>query len=656
MTRELADFAGDPRQWNLRRMTALAPSLEPAPDPTLLSPESFDVELTTVVRPRHWRFAAAPRAEQDPRHSRFSRFSPESVVLQNERQVDAALDAGAAAYAMLDAKLTDEVIRNTELPSWKKLTIQRGRVVYWFVGKQGSSPVAPGLPGRFLEILDMVVRRYREAVDRHGIVDEAFRPDPATTNSGWPTFTASPAAKLVGGLLLAKDGTFASSELLAKTFSVRAGLDPRASLSYGLAGRAGPSYKDRPLLRFRGSDSWEHIAEWKGYYQRNRIVQMSWFGGNYGLKPLYAVLQSARRRIRGIWNSKGSRDPLNRSFLRVYEADISGYDQSMTTAVQEAVRDALLRHFPELRVQIELWFGLEQQQLITPSWSLDDATCVLVRVLASIKSGLKLTSEFGTLVTLVVALFALDMQGIDVSGWPDDIDFLSYHSGDDVRLSVNRELDLELWKQAFAMVHLNCELLPGHGFLSRHVSELIFDAPIAGRIVQQSISNEHEPRGPYALGLVLLGFLARSTGAEKLPVVLQDAIMMVIRETAWFQKLGLSGTLTDVRQQMLRSDRVVATIKASLENSIAESWYQEQVGAADHSPTAALAVELADALAPELGERIKHRNAMLEEAMARSRALSDSARLKAAADGYFAITLGGADEGERWFLNSITRM
>jgi hypothetical protein len=587
-----ATFFSDPTQWRYHQLTANEPFVSIGTERELQTPQSLGLTAQDVRRPDAWQFAAPPNPLRDPRHAEFTRFRPGSLVLPDDAHVADALATVAEQYEHVKSRADTAGLWTSEQASWKKFTMQRGTAGFWFVQRQSGGDLESAIPPRIRDIVIQIATTY--AVNASA-ADES-RPDPADTNPGWPTFTAHPLGKLCSNVLV--EPRFEGLLDNATTLARRLHLDEPSVLANGLGGRSGPLYKDTPLLRFNGS-GWETYGTWKGYSQRNRVVQMSAAASNWMLKPLFNVLHGARSRIPGLWRTGNQDFELANRFKHRYESDISGFDVSVTRQLQVLVSWALASVMPHLKQDLSSWLFVETLGLITPHWGMQFGLATLERFKGGTRSGVKTTAEAGQFYSLTATLYALHLHGFDVSEWPHSGHFTVVVQGDDVIVSTDRPLDPVTWAKAYAAIGLKAELIEGDMFLSRHMSTERSSAPVAGRIVQQTLSNEHEPIGEMdeTVGILALGFIARAEGAERLPQDLQRMAAKACSHASWFKRYGIDPStkmlLSDMRSALLRSDEVRKDIDVALRARMGEDWLTEQAREAEHSPAAKLVVEWA---------------------------------------------------------------
>jgi len=393
----------------------------------------------------------------------------------------------------------------------------------------------------------------------------------------------------------------ANAHALASSLSI----DASTCLGNGLSGRSGPIYKDSALIRFTGS-GWENIGTWRGYAQRNRIVHMSSAAVNAGLRPLFSLLHGARKRIPGLWHGGGMDELVMRGQQTFYESDISGFDVSVTRELQTMIAWHLSVEFPHLKEAINFWLAAETLPMIGPSWARTHGACSTYRFLGGTRSGLKTTAEVGTLFSLIAALYALSRHGLDVFKWPFLRDAKLLVQGDDILVATERRLDAATWSAAYAELGLKATLLDGNMFLSRHHDGSGQSFPSAGRIAQQTISNEHEPHGEPEVtdGILALGFIARTEGAELLPKDLRTQSATICRHAEWFDRFdipnGFRTDIADTRKWLRLSTKVQGAIRTALDARASLPWLARELRDREHSPSSRYIVHLLEQKRPDL--------------------------------------------------------
>lgn len=654
-------LASDPDAWVMHRLTALPPKVELQQDPTTVGPAELGVEYASAPRPQPWRFAASPKAERDPRHPDFTPYDPRSWAVPDHATLTAVLDAAAAAYDELKSSGLPDFLLASELPHWKKITAQRGTLLYWFVARQGpargeAKPIPQDIHAAFMELADTYAR-FRN--------DDAPMPRPSATNSGWPCFQSDDlASRIVGTLLRSSSNSVPRTAEMQAQFSSLVGLPIAAAGGFGLAGRSGPSYKMRPLLRMTAAATWERIGEWVGYYQRNRVVQMGPEYAAHGTDGLYRALKGSRRVQPGLWHAGGA--PRQRvldslAFPYSLEADISGYDVTVTPELKDLVASAWARAFPDLRDEVSMWRYVGGRPIITPSWDLNSSLLAVVRAEGGIRSGERPTGEFGTFVTKGIGNAAFRRMGIRPADAQGMWDAVASHQGDDVHIRSKLPLDPSVWAQTFEDAGLTSEVFPGVSFLARLQHPSYLDVPIAGRLVQQRCFNEHERMDLDTPALHYLGFIAATDRAERMNLRLSTLAWGVIRQLRWVRELqstltslASAKTIAEARAALLDSADVRDSISAFVQSSEGEAWVDTLRREAEHSVSAAAALALIADVTPWVGARASSKDYL---AMRVTNAIDaepdDHRRVRLAVEGWH-VANGPTRDRIPWIRSLIT--
>lgn len=605
--RSLRAFAADPSAWTLHRMNALPGSFTRSEKAALITASSLGLTSETTNRPSHWAFARAPVMRNDPRHPAFSRVRAGSVVASSEERIDALLDAVAAGYATVAASEWPPQLKDAEESAWRKVTPQRGVAVNWYVQAQGPGLGDP-LPPDFIRCLRHTVAVLISAGMRSGNIDRTT--DPVDTNSGYPYFQPGLAGKMLG-TLLTRGGLTARAMLReAEWLNPAIGLPTRAALAFGLSGRSGPLGKAVPLMAYAGAGRWTQLGEWKGFAQRNRVVQMGSAAVNLGIAPIYDVWVAGARATRGQWFGAGlptpGTDPAPPGWWE-YDSDLTGLDLSVSARLQSALADALHAALPSgftsAHAAIDVHRLSGELPLITPSWDLNDSHCAVVNAHSGVHSGQKATGREDTVYSVAANLYALLQQGFDVYAWPQSKDFQLYNLGDDTRLNTARELNAERFVSAYREIGLTVKLSGGVTFLSKYEgrvgTEVWTGVPIAGRVVQQTLFNEHEATGSWGRLVAPVGLAARSQGHERWPAPLRAAVWDAIRQAEWIEEAGLSAaaSLADAVATIQKSDAVRKLVDAAAKLAATDAaWLTAELRGAMHSP---LGSYLASLLQPQ---------------------------------------------------------
>lgn len=541
-------------------------------------------KLLHIRRPRFWRFALPPDVYKDSRHPDFERFKKSSLVSSSNATVDGWLDAAQPFSVHLQETADNSIdpVLLSEADSWKKLCVQKGVQTYWYVPAIAPKGVNERVPDSFRLALKRVLSEYRRVWDLYNCATNDVRPEPSLTNSGYPLFTTHPMAKLGGACLWRRD--WIESFDLARRWATWMMLPEDIAFGYGLSGRSGPGYKWSQEWALNNAE-WLADHEIRGYSQRNRVIQMSPYATNRLLRPIFMRLHEPRHHIRGLWRTRNEDAQLHMDGDYHYEGDISGFDTSVSFEGQTAFTAEMNIAFPEAMDSNMTWLACEQRPLLCPSFRRKIDECTASFNFGGISSGGKATSGFGTVFNVAATVEALHEQGFDMADWPNYADARVSVQGDDVRIStLGRPLDVEAFSQSFAKLGLKCELRPGYVFLAKHLSPGGRVWPLAGRLVQQTMSNEHEPTSPYALGILQVGFKARFEQWSNVPVSYQAEVWKVIRHAEWIR--DTSATSVNQLLNYLDDPAQLAVQKEALESTEGKNWLANEERHADSSMTA----------------------------------------------------------------------
>jgi hypothetical protein len=276
----------------------------------------------------------------------------------------------------------------------------------------------------------------------------------------------------------------------------------------------------------------------------------------------------------------------------------------------------------------------------------------MIKYPGSIPSGYKLTSEIGTLINLIVILHGLEAAGLDISDWPHSRDFSLYVFGDDVRISTNVEIDDQIIAETYASVGLSAELVPGAVFLSRYTHPDLHDAPLAGRVIQQTMSNEKERLGWELVGLHYLGFMARSQGFDRWPAQLKKGVWDVIKHAKWIQRLNVN-SVGNLRFRIMTNRTCQSEIRTALDSVAALDWYSDALRASEHSVAAAYSVQYALQARTNLGAKTFAAADVLEAIANKLGEQTNATRLSLAIEGYEAVS-SSAKEAARWYKHAAS--
>lgn len=656
----------------LRRMTIHPPSARlPSPaetkDLTTSVKETLQAETTKTphaqnipgglteslgATPPSWRSFRPDPPDRDPTNPAFRRLPTNgSVMHDDDAALDACLDAGALAYAAvqaLDQKTSDpeeKAILLGELESWKKLTVQRGRISSWHL--VDLNPPDATVPSDWEETAAIVAKLIMTAP----ITD--FPPTaPFDTNAGWPCFTTGFGAKACAALMVSTPNPRA----ILDDGAAFCGLThlPQSSIqAFGLTSRQGPLYKEQPYLTHQGAGSWMPTLMARGAWSRTRQVFMASYGGNAQLEPLLSQMQAGRRHLPGTWHS-GDNDlravlaALSQN-LHLAESDISGYDQSVSATLQRVAALALKAAAPHLQQEVDTWLFYESRSVISPSrQQVPGATITSTH--GGTHSGQRLTAEIGTFIALTTVLTVLHRligQPVTttIQRWLNR-DFMLLVQGDDILLGTSQPLDTLGWRDAWREVGFECELLAGLRFLAKHRTAR-GALPVGGRIVQQTIANENEPIGLEWDPILVLGMQARWGIGP--PSIVEPYVRAVLKTTSFAHRTGVYDGPT--AHTWLTHPTHARRLQRALDLLKNDAWMQRLRKDAPYSPSAALLLEeltkfgLITEDVADLG-----RQTLLLHLLPKLYARSATHRIRIAVDLYNLIQSGANDDEQVSYL------
>lgn len=557
-----------------------------------VQPVPANQTLTAGAMPRSWqRTFRPPLPENDPTNPAFTVLPTAGSVMHNsEAELYAAFDAARKSAEEVRNELdrTDDPILRGEWDVFKKITIQKGQIPSSILVSLGPPDVT--VPGEWVDIGRRVLQAYRQKA----IVEEPVM-SPFDTNAGFPAMTVGFAAKLLSALLTMEKSADAIDEL-SRQFCSLVGLPEATAQSYGLNHRQGPLFKSQPYYRHVGGGTWDVSMVAEGAWPRARQVFMAAYGNTAVLLPLFKVLQSGRRGLLGLWHA-GSSDRVavenaTNSRMFIYESDISGFDLTVSYSLQSTLCDLMTEAFPELGWAARIWLYYESRPVISPNRMLAPGY-TLTTTRGATHSGQRLTAEVGTLITLITTLYVLKQLRPDhdpVTSWLRG-DVMLLVQGDDVLIGTPEPLDIDEWTNRWRDVGLNCELLDARRFLSKHrVGSMAY--PVAGRIVQQTLSNEHEPSAAMPLDwdpMLVLGLQSR-WGVGPYPG-LERLTEGPLKATALYERTGVFDGPTAT--QWLSRPKNKARLQVVL-NKLASSPWMERLRR--DAPYKASAQSMLDAL------------------------------------------------------------
>lgn len=566
------------------------PAARSGPVPTGFGPrDGGDLRLDFSGAPKSLRFLEPPGPSADAMSPRFTQVRLHSSVLKTEADILTLLDHAANEERRLRSLVPrtqrERALIAGELDVIRKITVSLGYGPGSHI--KHPSPKDVDVPSLWISILRWVLNTLYLA---NIPADEATPMPPLETNAGFPTYQSSFSGQLLSAACL--DDTIESSHAFAAELAPAWGMPAQCALAYAYNTRAGPTDKFMPLWRWTGG-GWEAAEEVRSGWCRRRQV---WMGSKPPMmmtRQLLRLLKASRRRIRGLWHAGSDDDRIVASMHRLrargaamFESDISSYDASVPRSLQEVVAAEMRRRWPHLSLAVDAWLFAEGLPCIYPSYltrgGLGSASLVTKR--GETSSGQLLTAEIGTLINLVTVLYAVTKAtGLDARTLLHDGDLELLVQGDDVLLAAFG-VEPAAFEAAYKDLGLTARALQGWRFLSKHrLPE--GPRPVAGRVVQQTWFNEHEPTGPDAEPLLALGMEARWGLGPPADLGLADWASEMCAHTFFFRERGWRSVGNCIDWVGTSEGR--AAIGEALAKRANAAWLQRLLRDAPHSPSAA---------------------------------------------------------------------
>lgn len=651
---EARRFNSQPEDWTLHQLRVDGPMVRAVTPEDGQPVEPFPSQ--DVEAPVQWRFCSIPNPRRDPRHPEFQRSNPRSLVRRDEEDCDAIIEGWKAGQMAafpdgepppLDPERQHsfaDLAYSAEYESWSKLTLQVGTMTTWHLDLPQSDMTPADLSG-FADAARELAREYED--NGRALLTKGFepRPPPADTVGGWPGFGSGPPAHLLASLFCNPDDEFGRAFDEGASWATANGIHPATTFGFGLGGRSGPTAK--PTLFWKYDEGrWIRWLLSLNAAQRNRIVYMAMKAFNLRHWRLYTWLKAGQIGTVGMYRLD-PRSP-GRVGRRRYKfmGDLSGFDQHVSSDCRAVLADAIASVRPDLMPDLEFWLHAEEHLLLTPSLSLEvGGVGVGVRHQRNgLKSGQITTSVIGTMINAILARAALRNAGLKRHEWDFEV------QGDDIYVGTDRPISCDGWASSYARAGFKASLVPGDIFLSAHQDSVGLQTPVGGRIVQQTCSNEAEPvGGAWVIGLLMLGFLERTRGAERLSPQLQRAVVDGLSGVRWLRPYLRPRSLTRTRAAI----EAVADplIDRALKKREGVSWFARTIRGREHSALGRLLYEAF----PELAKGVEASDLHTFRLCQQAQTLSRDVRLELASSGYATIA-AGEDAALGWYALAARRL
>jgi hypothetical protein len=625
----------------------------------------------------------APDPRNDPRNPDFNRATPDSAVITHDADVDIALDASLRYAELVDAMAgsEDAVTAAADVPGFsqakiilgevdiaKKIMDQKGRRTDAFIGRLGTTRDII-VPGEWKDVCLRLLRAIRAARDSKPEYLDVIKQqlNPHETNAGWPTGARGWVAKFIGALCTGPTNNWDTTLDISRRMAFRLRIPEATVISFMIAYRSGPTAKFQPDWQHLGRGKFVASTGIRGAWPRARHVFMGPFAGNLLLEDLWANLLAGIKRLPGLSHAGAEDDELAAEMYArrhyIYESDISAYDQSVTRAVQQALRECLLKVFPELKDGIDAWFELEGRAVLTPSWltvptyTASDRSkprgFTIVGSEGGTHSGSKMTSVAGTLICLTTTIFALRHQrgaGDPMAEWLKGERMLLC-LGDDILLSNRNVLDRDAWESSWDSLGFKTTLLPGCRFLMQHRTP---DGPlqVGARVIQNSMFPEYYHEGKHAPAMNALAFAARTE--RGVLEILQEPVFQAVSSAEWIRKSG-ARSWDDL--QYFSSVTALPAVEAALSSVKFRKSLSTYRRDADFSPSARRLVDMITAIAPDVFADDFSLDLALARASTMGRKLPEPEKLHLASQLFPLLKQQGLDQHGQFLqaINILTR-
>lgn len=455
-------------------------------------------------------------------------------IPDTESVVEAILDDPNGKLAKLFNSVREEAtLIGSNMDIFKKAALVRTVLPgWWIVSYRGKN--APH-PEHFSESMKIILESLAE-IRASGIFKEKLKTtidelgDPLDTNVGFPLYSAeidknnTPVSKLMVLSMYAKIGDqgYNFKEVVRKIQTQTP--DPvlkRFPFAIACIRRQQPGYK------------WQHVWEptMKGLmlkedqrgHTSNRVAFMAAYILNLYLSPVQAEWKTFRKLIPGLFHDGAARVQtlgyIRKNNPLLFESDFSNYDRT----IPNNIMSAFMKGYANMTNHPNYYFDLLSQthrnlSMIWPDWYPDErgrGWIFKVDELALL-SGLKVTSEIGTFMNLIIIVQSMLDSGMmnasrirqyltsGIRGKMED-PIVLIQSDDTMFIGKDQEILVKLTKSFIdnsKAAGIKGALELGDRFLMRHMTHGS-DKPLLSRIWQNTLSNEASYDDPlkFAVGL-----------------------------------------------------------------------------------------------------------------------------------------------------------
>ena len=457
-------------------------------------------------------------------------------AVQNLVQARSSLQL-LATFTMERLEGLNATLADMDFEDMRKLSVLRTT----YFGRHLKPPISPDTqtnqvyPPDFLEILEKVLTLYSRAAPHVPPPVEAMLEgtDAVGTALGAPTFAGDEQLYhiyrvMTMAALPVPDFNRDGAEWLDAVEQMFAPImgDGRYAYAAYLSYRQGAKVADIPLWTPSGSGFTASYTS-KGMYSFMRGVYPGAYFINVALTGLYKWMNGARNNMIGMSHSPEKASvylPLLQSQGKnPWEGDFSNYDMTITSKLMITMCDILIRRKIRIWESTLLRAYLERIVVLTPSFHGNPDTATSFDNFVTLLSGVLLTSEIGSVLSLALNLYAINRQDRSwVEAYFANKKVMLIQS-DDAAFTTSFPLKQEQYAADMLELGIVIKLKPGSTFLKKILPLLpgIFDGkketkPFS-RIYQQTYGNEDNYDGkPDAI--FRLGLSARCDGIQNHPL------------------------------------------------------------------------------------------------------------------------------------------
>lgn len=542
---------------------------------------------------------------------------------------------GISAIEAIKSK--DSNLYDGELEHFEKMIVQRRVSPFWFAntGYPNDDLV---IPDRWLVILNAFIGTLIKAA-KTDLGDKIHDPlfwmmqgrDPQDSVEGWPTFSGIPAIRLTAAGLFQSPYPYTRSSLEGSCQDISDALDLEDMGPFPIAvgKRSGAKIRAQPEWVLKG-DHLEAHFETSAIRADGRTINMASSFGNNFAEAAVGPVKYGLFKFKNFHHTLENLKETNKYFIHgCFESDMSKYDNSIHISLRLAVWRFIAKWLKNDDLyDIMAMFETERNVLHPTPYGEGKVNVITKRT--GLLSGDKWTSVMGSILSFVTICYAYEIMGkaklmIDSDGTLNPSCFPNVRVQSDDILNPGKFTDAEAAKYTAIFLTLGFTVKTAHSsrFLMKHVYP-IREYMIFARIIQQTLSNEHDVTHP---GQMALGFASRIySGVHPL---LESAFHswhddILVKKTN-FKIIG-SPPAKDIKT--LVSHYVNhPSVQLFLKSAAGLQWYEQLVLEADFKPASYDMLSLLkDArIAPEIKDSSKFRVELIKRLFSTNRSIFSQA-------------------------------